>query len=275
MLDYRIYTFLKLCETMNYRKTADILNMTQPAVTQHIHYLENIYQTKLFTYNNKKLTQTQKGKDLEQYARSVVYNEQKFKEQMLKPKTQHIAIGATKTIGNYILFDTIQSYLEREDLHFELIIDNTQNLLKKLNNRKLDYLIIEGFFNKSEYDYRLLCEEELIGICSKNHPFANQEIEFSAIFNQPLILREQGSGTRKVFENFLQQKNANLDMFTRHSVISSLSVIEKMVEKEKGISFVYRCVAQQNPNLATFRIKNNPIFHEFNYVYLKNTQLAI
>ena len=41
MLDYRIETFLTLCETMNYRITAERLNITQPAVTQHIHYLEN------------------------------------------------------------------------------------------------------------------------------------------------------------------------------------------------------------------------------------------
>ena len=41
MIDYRIKTFLVLCDTMNYRKTAELLNMTQPAVTQHIHLLEN------------------------------------------------------------------------------------------------------------------------------------------------------------------------------------------------------------------------------------------
>ena len=52
MLDYRIETFLKVCDTKNYRKAAESLNMTQPAVTQHIQYLEHLYQAKFFQYKN-------------------------------------------------------------------------------------------------------------------------------------------------------------------------------------------------------------------------------
>ena len=271
MLDYRIFTFLKVCETMNYRKTAELLNMTQPAVTQHIHYLENEYQVKLFLYSGKKLIQTDKGKELEQYARSVVYNEKKFQEKMRQPEQENILIGATKTIGNYVLFDTIESYLDKENIHFELIIDNTKNLLKRLDARKLDFLIIEGYFDKSQYDYQLFQKEELVGICAKGHPFAGKEVDLESIFSQHFIVREEGSGTRKVFENFLTDQNMNLCLFNRVSVISSLSVIEKMVEKNKGISFVYRVVPEQNEHIATFRIKNHSIFHEFNYVFLKNS----
>ena len=55
MLDYRIDTFLTLCEWMNYRKTAEILHISQPAVTQQIHALENLYGRKLFLYENHRL----------------------------------------------------------------------------------------------------------------------------------------------------------------------------------------------------------------------------
>ena len=58
MLDYRVLTFLALYDEMNYRRTAEKLNMTQPGVTQHIHYLENYYGVKLFEYNGKTLTKT-------------------------------------------------------------------------------------------------------------------------------------------------------------------------------------------------------------------------
>ena len=51
MLDYRTETFLTLYEGMNYRRTAERLQMTQPGVTQHIHYLENYYGVKLFVYD--------------------------------------------------------------------------------------------------------------------------------------------------------------------------------------------------------------------------------
>ena len=53
MLDYRVLTFLALYDEMNYRRTAEKLNMTQPGVTQHIHYLENYYGVKLFEYDGR------------------------------------------------------------------------------------------------------------------------------------------------------------------------------------------------------------------------------
>ena len=64
MLDFRMDTFLNLCGTMNYTKTAKKLCITQPAVTQHIHYLEHYYGCRLFEYKNKTLTLTPQGKIL-------------------------------------------------------------------------------------------------------------------------------------------------------------------------------------------------------------------
>lgn len=54
MLDYKIYTFLSVCKNMSFTKTADELNITQPAVSQHIKYLEEMYNTKLIEFNGKK-----------------------------------------------------------------------------------------------------------------------------------------------------------------------------------------------------------------------------
>ena len=64
MLDFRINTFLTACQCMNYTKTAELLHITQPAVTQHIHFLEEYYQAKLFLYEGKKLKLTAAGEML-------------------------------------------------------------------------------------------------------------------------------------------------------------------------------------------------------------------
>lgn len=271
MLDNRIYTFLKLCETMNYRKTAELLNMTQPAVTQHIHHLEEIYHSKLFQYNCKKLSKTPACIQLEEYARTVIYNEQLFRSQLQNNEKQHIRIGATKTIGDYTMYDFVNYCLNNKDIQFELYIDNTKNLLKKLNNQELDFLIIEGYFNKSSYNFQLFKEEELVGICSKDHPFANKEISLNEIFNEHIILRESGSGTRDVFEHFLTEHNYSTQDFSRLSTINSLYLIQYAVEKNHGISFVYEPIPKNNKNITTFRLKNHKITHEFNYVFLKNS----
>ncbi len=271
MLDYRIYTFLKLCETMNYRKTAEELNMTQPAVTQHIHHLEEIYQVKLFEYEHKQLRKTSFGMKLESYARSVIYNERMFREQLKNPEQQNIRIGATKTIGDYAIDDLVKFCLMNPNIQFELRIDNTENLLNQLKNQELDFLIIEGYFDKTKYDFKLFKKEELIGICSKQHPFANEKITLDELFNEHILLREKGSGTRKVFEQFLTEHNYSMSTFKRYSVINSLHLIQSAVELNMGISFVYESIPRKNEEIATFRL-NNKIIHEFNYVFLKDSK---
>ena len=64
MLDFRVETFIELCRTKNYTQTAENLHMTQPAVSQHIKYLEEFYGCKLFNYNKKVLTITAQGLSL-------------------------------------------------------------------------------------------------------------------------------------------------------------------------------------------------------------------
>ena len=99
MLDYRLDTFLTVCEVMNYRETAEILHITQPAVTQHIQFLEKEYGCKLFTYKNRKLEKTHSARILEEYVRSMKYNERTLKNELLSEESQEYKIGTTKTIG--------------------------------------------------------------------------------------------------------------------------------------------------------------------------------
>lgn len=271
MIDYRIYTFLKLCDLMNYRATAEALNMTQPAVTQHIHYLENKYHCKLFHYNGKILSKTKAAIILEQYARSASYNELCLCQALKGSSQINIKIGATKTIGDYVIGDKIVNIMQCNDVKLLLVVDNTQNLLNLLNHNKIDIALIEGFFDKQTYGYKLLRPERFIGICSKEHPFAGKEISMDDLFTQTMIFREQGSGTRAIFEQILLEHNYSPDSFIRTAYVSSFELIKKLVLKNCGISFVYEAVAKSDNNLGVFTIKDVDVQREFNYVFLKNT----
>ena len=273
MADNRIMTFLKLCELMNYRKTAEELNMTQPAVTQHIHYLEEEYGCKLFCYNGRVLSKTEECFELEKYSRSMLYNEIVFKDSLSKPHATKLAIGATKTIGDYTVEEKVLSLLKRDDIDLELIVDNTENLLAKLNSFKLDILLIEGFIDKNSYGHELIKNEELLGICSPGHKFAGKEVPLEDIFGEHIILREEGSGTRAVFEDFLKSKGYTDKSFLKKSQISSFNIIEKAVSENCGISFVYESIVKSYKDIAFFRIKGERIYHEFNFVFLKNTDV--
>lgn len=269
MIDTRIYTFLELCKQMNYRKTAEALHITQPGVSQHIRYLENLYGCTLFDYTNKTLTKTSKCIELERSARSILSLNDSLCESLEANDLLSIHIGATRTIGDYAIDDIVMNLIENKDIDFHLTIDNTETLLEKLDERELDFLLLEGYIDKLKYDSTLISKEQLVGICSKDHPFSNKEIDLETIFLENIILREQGSGTRALLESFLHERNYSLDSFIRKSVINSYALIEKAVEKNLAISFVYDIIPTKNSNLSTFTIKDSTIYHEFNYVFLK------
>ncbi len=271
MLDYRIKTFLQLCDIMNYRRTADLLHMTQPAVTQHIHFLENEYNCKLFIYNGKRLEKTKAAHQLEAYARSVQYSEDALKKEIISKPSTELRIGATKTIGEYVINEQIKRFFHNNRYTLSLIVDNTENLLYLLEHNKLDFALIEGFFDKQKYSYILYRKEPFVGICSKTHPFAKKNVSFEEMFKETLIVREKGSGTRAIFEQILFENNYTLNCFKKQICISSFQLIKELVLTENSISFVYEAVANSDNDLSSFTFGDICIAREFNYVYLKNT----
>lgn len=273
MLDYRIYTFLTLCDTMNYRVTAEKLNMTQPAVTQHIKFLEQEFGCSLFNYNGKKLTKTKNAVILEEYARTANYNEKALREKILLPPVKKVRMGATKTIGDFVLKEEITQFLKNDNILFSLTVDNTANLLDKLDHNKMDFAILEGIFDKQKYGYRLYRTEPFIGICSKNHPFSGKSVPLSDIFSEMLFIREKGSGTRAIFEQVLLENSFTIEQFNKVACINSLELIKHLVKENIGISFVYEAVAKSSDELSTFTIKNMCITRDFNYVFLNGIDI--
>ena len=270
MLDFRIETFLAVCDTMNYRQTAEQLHITQPAVTQHIQHLEKEYNCKLFSYKNRKLEKTRSATILEKYTRSMKINEDNMKRQLKNGEITELNIGATKTIGECVIGEYAEKFISGEENTLNLIVDNTEQLLNKIDNCELDFAIIEGQFDKNKYGYRFFRKEEFVGICSKSHPFAGRAVGLDELFKETLICREDGSGTRAILESKLLDFNESIVHFKRTVCISCFNMILDFVKKGYGISFVYEVLAN-HANLAKFTISSGKIEREFNFVYLKDT----
>lgn len=270
MLDFRIETFLTLCSTMSYRETAELLHITQPAVTQHIQHLEREYGCRLFSYEGRQLKKTENAVILENYARVMKANDDDLRRQLSDSRICDLKIGATKTIGDYVICGYAERFISHEENTLTLIVDNTERLLGLIDSGALDFALIEGYFDKNKYGSRLFRKEPFVGICSPLHPFAGQEIIISELFSQTLICREDGSGTRSVLENKLLEFNESTAHFRRRICISSFPVILDLVRKNYAISFVYKVLSEQE-GLARFLIADTPIVREFNFVYLKNT----
>ena len=110
-MDSKLHTFLVLCQTMNYRLAAERLHLSQPAVTKQIQALEQSLQTKLFYYDGRTLHKTEKSLLLERYAISMQYQFEELQLAIAAKERTMLRIGATKTIGDYVLIDAIKDYL--------------------------------------------------------------------------------------------------------------------------------------------------------------------
>lgn len=270
MLDFRLETFLSVCDTMNYRKTAELLHITQPAVTQHIQHLEQSYNCKLFQYENRRLKKTASAVILEQYAHTLKVNENNIRRQLQNSKIRELKIGATKTIGECVISQYLERFVSCEDNELTLIVDNTEHLLNLIDSCNLDFALIEGSFDKTKYGYSLFSKEPFVGICAESHPFSGHAVPVSRLLEETILCREEGSGTRAILENKLLDFNESISHFKRKLCISSFPIILDYVKKGIGISFVYEVLAKQS-GLSTFTIQDCQIEREFNFVYLKDT----
>ena len=153
-------------------------------------------------------------------------------------------------------------------------MDNTEHLLRLLEENELDFSVVEGFFDKTRFDSILLRREPFVGICRKDHPFAGREVTMEELLQQTIIHREAGSGTRAILEQELRGYNESLQRFQRHICISSCNIILDLVKQGFGVSFVYNILADSDPALAKFSIRGETVVREFNVVYLKYADMG-
>ena len=270
-MDTKLQTFLMLCQTMNYRLAAERLHLSQPAVTKQIQALEQLLHTKLFIYDGHILHKTEKCLLLERYAISVQYQFEELQLAIADKERLKLRIGATKTIGDYVLIDAIKEYLSAPNHELSLVVDNTKHLLQMLDENLLDFAVIEGTFSKTKYDYYLFRMEPFVGICTKSSPLCDKHIQIEDLLNETIIVREDGSGTRRIFEERLISSGYELSDFFRQISISSFVAIQELVASGIGISFLYQSVVAKNDNIGTFTVDGLTDPHAFHVVYTRNT----
>lgn len=270
-MEQKLETFLMLCNTMHYGRAAEELDISQPSVSKHIQALEEEYGVKLFEYRNRHLYKTREGEILEEYAISMRYNEMSLLKRLDEAPQKRLRIGATKSIGDYILYPEIHRYLEKSENELSFLVDNTAHLLKLLEDGELDFVVLEGTFDKSRYSSFLLRNEPFVGICSDNHRFSDKNIKIEELFSERLILREEGSGTRRILLDTLEENGWSVSSFRSVACISSFKLIKELVKENVGISFLYEAVVKSDEDISCFTCNPLTREHELNVVYLKGT----
>jgi LysR family transcriptional regulator, transcriptional activator of the cysJI operon len=277
MMDFRIDTFLTVCRHMNFTKAAEALNITQPAVSQHIHYLEDFYDVKLFVYEGKKMYLTNAGDILYQAAITMKHDNLHLKEIIndLNKRKNRLIFGATLTIGEFVMAKHIKSYLNLyPDAEVRMIEGNTSELLNRLRMGEIDFALVEGNYAKKEYDYLVYSQERYIPVCSKDYAFQREPKKLPDLLSERIIIRESGSGTREILEKNLEYRNLEIEDFRYTVEIGGMNAIKSLVESGLGITFLYEAAVKKELEKGTLReikLEDFQVSHDFAFIWNKGS----
>lgn len=277
MLDFRIKTFLTVCESGNYTKAAEKLGLTQPAVTQHIKFLEDRYKVRLFVKEGKNMRLTGTGEIMRDMFTTLNADCKKIDRRIKKinDEPKSLVIGVTNSIGEYVLPSVLKKLLEkRPNTRISIEVENTSYLFDMLKKGSVDFLILEGKFDKNAYCYKLFSKEKFVCLCSPLSGLGDKAESIEELFSNRLFLREKGSGTREILENVLKQMGYSKDGFKYTTEVGSLNAIKFLVADNCGITFMFEVAAAEElkcGRLKKIDIKDFEICQEFNFVCLKET----
>ncbi|MGF2143732.1 LysR substrate-binding domain-containing protein [Vagococcus fluvialis] len=274
MLDYRYNTFIVLVETKSYTKTAKQINFTQPAVTKHIQFIEKELKTSLVIYQNNQLTITSEGIYLYHQIKKIQSEINKIESFLIDEIS--LQIGTSKTIGEFIISDTLSEFNQQFDNpKVSVLVDNTSALLSLLTKRKIDFALISGPISISDFDCEVFLEDNILLVCSNQHPLANRTVSINKLSTERFLIRESGSGIMEAVLNKFNEHKMDYQDLNNKQVVGNINVIKDMVYKNEGISFIYQSSVKkelENKNLSTITIKG---FNQKQPFYIVKNQQQI
>ncbi len=280
MIDPKITTFIWAAKLKSFTKAAEMLNLTQPAVTQHIKQLEVHYKVKLFKKVGRQIYLTEEGEILFKYAKDLEANSL-FVERTLRNKSalnKRYNVGTTLTIGEYVLPDMLGRFKqENENIDIIVHVHNTDENLKRLSSGELDLSIVEGLFDKNRFKYKKMRDDELVLVASPVSSFARVgEVSLEDVaYGGKLILREKGSGTRMVLENKMSDMGLSLTDLKVYMEVGSIGAIKSLVQANLGYTVVSLEAVDKEVREGTLvivPIKGIKIMREFNFIYTDISQ---
>ncbi len=280
MLDFRIKTFLMLCETKSYTNTAKLLHITQPSVTQHIKHLQNRFHCKLFIYEGKTLYLTPEGEYLRSHALDMTIRSSKIIEDMhrLGQKTRTLRLGCTKSLGETVVPHIVTELLRQNDkLSLALQIENTSNLLNLLEAGKVDFILADQAFMKNHFASYSIGTDCLCGWAAPELADQLGSIRVYHLLRERLLLREEGADSRTILEEWLEECGCNISDFYTMMCCNTSSSIHELTVSGMGICFDYassmKDAVKQN-QVKKLNLNGFPEERQLAFMYLKDSLFA-
>lgn len=253
MADRRLQVFHAVAKQKSFTRAAELLFMTQPAVTFQIKQLEEHLNTRLFDRLRNHITLTPAGELVLFYAEKMLSLSAEMEArvaEMTDEVSGPLMIGASLTIAEYLLPPILGAFKQAyPGVAPQLVVGNSEVIEARVQEHFLDIGLIESPAHQQNIECEVCCEDELRVICATTHPLA----QFEAVRPEQLsafdyVSREQGSGTREFTNHYLKQQGIDPDVLNKVMALGSPEAIKSVVGT--GIGFAIMSEATVTKELA-------------------------
>ncbi|HPX92675.1 MAG TPA: LysR family transcriptional regulator [Bacillota bacterium] len=277
MIDRKVASLLAVVEMMSFTKAAEILNLTQPAVSQHISQLEKELGFTLFHRGKGAIRLTDAGETVVRFARRLnsLYDRLKTTLSDQDKSLTRLRIGITHTAESNIVAEVLAEYGNRNPgIVITILTDSIKNLYERLDNYDLDLAIVEGAASIPEFGFILLDTDYLVCAMSNEHPLAkNSMVTLEDLIPERMILRLSESATVNLFIASLESINRSIQEFNVILEVDNIATIKDLIRKNLGISILPKstCADEVSKGKMTILpIENMRMIRETKIVYQKD-----
>lgn len=274
MIDSKLTTLLMVYQTGSFTQAARELNLTQPAVSQHIKQLEKDLQVKIFNRSENRFKLTKEGEIVIKYARrmQVLYENLK---QSLRDEKRHatrLTVGITHTAESNLVAEALAKYSsENEGVRITIISDSINNLYTKLKTYEVDLAIVEGKVTDDNFNSLLLDTDCLVLAVSNSNKLARKSmVTIEELKKEKMILRLPNSGTRNLFLSHLESHNMSIDEFNVILEVDNIATIKDLIRRNFGVSILAKsaCMDElRKGKITVLPVENLSMIREVNIIY--------
>ncbi|HBV86341.1 MAG TPA: LysR family transcriptional regulator [Desulfosporosinus sp.] len=250
--------FCMVTRQQSFSKAAKLLHMSQPAVSTQVKNLEEYYQGQLLTRTPQGVTLTKAGEVFYNYAQKILDLQEEM-EQQIESVFQHennqVVVGASTTIGNVALPCSIYLFKEQfPEVELCLNIANAEEVLNMVMTDVVDIGVVEGDTESSTLKSLHVASDELVLIVPPQHPAEGDTISLQDFLKQPLIMREDGSGTRKILATALARHGYSVNQLNVITEMKNIYAIKSAVEAGLGGSVMPLLAVRKEAYTGTLKV---------------------
>lgn len=258
MENFRLKVFRVVAAHLNFSRAAEELLLTQPAVTQQIKALESEYGVPLFDRTGGHIALTPSGTALLPYAQKLkeISDEASVAVANAAGTTGgRLVVGASQTIGQYLLPALVAGFLsENRRVIVSARSGNTDEIISALTQHEIDLALIEGPTVRKDIHTEPFMEDDMVLVVPASHEWAEQEVNLLALKESPLLIREFGSGSRRIVEQALKKSGVDLKDINVRMELDSTEGLLCGVEAGLGVAFVSRWAVRNQLALGTLKL---------------------